>query len=207
MFAVAVKYIKSTFKFLVLACDSYQFVTRMDRLSGSMRQFVRELRNRIPPLTTRHKGEMGRIAVVGGSKEWVWFTRSLCLSFIRRYTGAPYFAGISALHCVSVAFLSYFLLGRRPGPRDLCRGGCPSHQVVQSGLDRTSRLVGLQHLVDRSFSLEITISLKVVSGLKRHILPCLARVWAEVRIGKILPRYVFARISRGFSDMFSVIGN
>ncbi|KAA0201256.1 ATP-dependent (S)-NAD(P)H-hydrate dehydratase [Fasciolopsis buskii] len=56
----------------------------MDRLSGSMRQFVRELRNRIPPLTTRHKGEMGRIAVVGGSKE---------------YTGAPYFAGISALHC------------------------------------------------------------------------------------------------------------
>ncbi|VDP91060.1 unnamed protein product [Echinostoma caproni] len=57
----------------------------MDRWSGPMLQFVRELRNRIPPLTgTKHKGEMGRIAVIGGSKE---------------YTGAPYFAGISALHC------------------------------------------------------------------------------------------------------------
>ncbi|THD21311.1 ATP-dependent (S)-NAD(P)H-hydrate dehydratase [Fasciola hepatica] len=56
----------------------------MDRLSVPMRQFARELRSRIPPLTAKHKGEMGRIAIVGGSKE---------------YTGAPYFAGISALHC------------------------------------------------------------------------------------------------------------
>ncbi|CAL8069827.1 unnamed protein product [Calicophoron daubneyi] len=39
----------------------------------------------IPVLSaTKHKGEMGRLAVVGGSKE---------------YTGAPYFSGISALHC------------------------------------------------------------------------------------------------------------
>ncbi|CAH8850747.1 unnamed protein product [Trichobilharzia szidati] len=39
----------------------------------------------IPQLTDDlHKGQMGRIAIVGGSKE---------------YTGAPYFSAISALHC------------------------------------------------------------------------------------------------------------
>lgn len=39
----------------------------------------------VPLLTTaKHKGEMGRLAIVGGSRE---------------YTGAPYFAGMSALCC------------------------------------------------------------------------------------------------------------
>ncbi|KAF8561210.1 hypothetical protein P879_09956 [Paragonimus westermani] len=43
------------------------------------------LREFIPPISSsKHKGEMGRLVVVGGSKE---------------YTGAPYFSGISALHC------------------------------------------------------------------------------------------------------------
>lgn len=44
------------------------------------------VRASIPPLDgTHHKGQAGRIGVVGGSLE---------------YTGAPYFAGISALKVV-----------------------------------------------------------------------------------------------------------
>ncbi|CAH8532822.1 unnamed protein product [Schistosoma mattheei] len=46
---------------------------------------IDDIANIIPQLTHGlHKGQMGRIAVVGGSKE---------------YTGAPYFSAISALHC------------------------------------------------------------------------------------------------------------
>lgn len=44
----------------------------------------------IPPLDNdRHKGQAGRIGIIGGSLE---------------YTGAPYFAGISALK-VSIIYL------------------------------------------------------------------------------------------------------
>ncbi|CAH8627151.1 unnamed protein product [Dicrocoelium dendriticum] len=43
------------------------------------------IRSFVPPLTTaKHKGEMGRLAIIGGSRE---------------YTGAPYFAAMSALCC------------------------------------------------------------------------------------------------------------
>ncbi|CAH8503778.1 unnamed protein product [Schistosoma turkestanicum] len=46
---------------------------------------INDIINTIPRLAYGlHKGQMGRIAIVGGSKE---------------YTGAPYFSAISALHC------------------------------------------------------------------------------------------------------------
>lgn len=45
------------------------------------------IRNIVPPLTyDKHKGQDGRIAVIGGCKE---------------YTGAPYFAAMSAYRVVS----------------------------------------------------------------------------------------------------------
>lgn len=45
--------------------------------------FIEEITPIIPPLTfDSHKGQAGRIGIVGGSKN---------------YTGAPYFAAISAL--------------------------------------------------------------------------------------------------------------
>ncbi|XP_055532119.1 ATP-dependent (S)-NAD(P)H-hydrate dehydratase [Wyeomyia smithii] len=51
--------------------------------SGSKSPILEQARNIVPPLdTNRHKGQAGRIGVVGGSLE---------------YTGAPYFAAISAL--------------------------------------------------------------------------------------------------------------
>lgn len=53
------------------------------------------VRASIPPLDgTHHKGQAGRIGVVGGSLE---------------YTGAPYFAGISALK-VACNYLNIFTL-------------------------------------------------------------------------------------------------
>ncbi|XP_074155636.1 ATP-dependent (S)-NAD(P)H-hydrate dehydratase isoform X1 [Sminthopsis crassicaudata] len=49
----------------------------------SMENIFQLVRNVIPPLTTKkHKGQDGRIGIVGGCQD---------------YTGAPYFAGISAL--------------------------------------------------------------------------------------------------------------
>ncbi|VUZ54699.1 unnamed protein product [Hymenolepis diminuta] len=50
-----------------------------------MEGILKTIRCLIPPLSNAlHKGQMGRIGVVGGSKE---------------YSGAPYFAGITALSC------------------------------------------------------------------------------------------------------------
>ncbi|VDO06934.1 unnamed protein product [Rodentolepis nana] len=50
-----------------------------------MEGILKTIRCLIPPLSQAlHKGQMGRIGVVGGSKE---------------YSGAPYFAGITALSC------------------------------------------------------------------------------------------------------------
>lgn len=49
----------------------------------------------VPPMApTRHKGQAGRVLVVGGSQE---------------YTGAPYFAGIScaSLYPTSSAYLQH----------------------------------------------------------------------------------------------------
>lgn len=53
---------------------------------GVVRRSMLDLiRSFVPPLTTaKHKGEMGRLAIIGGSRE---------------YTGAPYFAAMSALCC------------------------------------------------------------------------------------------------------------
>lgn len=54
---------------------------------------MRAVNERIPKLeTTLHKGQCGRVAVVGGSEE---------------YTGAPYFAAITAytLVCLLYAFV------------------------------------------------------------------------------------------------------
>lgn len=49
---------------------------------------IKMIKQCIPPLdNTRHKGQAGRIGVVGGSLE---------------YTGAPYFAGISALRVCDI---------------------------------------------------------------------------------------------------------
>uniref|UniRef100_A0A6I8P9K4 ATP-dependent NAD(P)H-hydrate dehydratase n=1 Tax=Ornithorhynchus anatinus TaxID=9258 RepID=A0A6I8P9K4_ORNAN len=51
-----------------------------------MENIFQLVRNVIPPLTTKkHKGQDGRIGIVGGCQE---------------YTGAPYFAAISALKAV-----------------------------------------------------------------------------------------------------------
>ncbi|KAL5960763.1 ATP-dependent S NAD P H-hydrate dehydratase [Taenia solium] len=51
-----------------------------------MGDWLKLIREVIPPLSNAlHKGQMGRIGVVGGSKE---------------YTGAPYFAAITALSCI-----------------------------------------------------------------------------------------------------------
>nr|CDS29178.1 serine:threonine protein kinase RIO1 [Hymenolepis microstoma] len=50
-----------------------------------MEGILKTIRYIVPPLSQAlHKGQMGRIGVVGGSKE---------------YSGAPYFAGITALSC------------------------------------------------------------------------------------------------------------
>lgn len=46
-------------------------------------RLIKSVRSCISPLTTeKHKGQAGRIGIVGGSLE---------------YTGAPYFSGLSAL--------------------------------------------------------------------------------------------------------------
>ncbi|XP_055492595.1 ATP-dependent (S)-NAD(P)H-hydrate dehydratase isoform X2 [Leucoraja erinacea] len=53
------------------------------RNSGSMDETLQLVRNIVPPLTAeKHKGQDGRIAVIGGCSE---------------YTGAPYFAAIASL--------------------------------------------------------------------------------------------------------------
>ncbi|VDN15475.1 unnamed protein product [Dibothriocephalus latus] len=51
-----------------------------------MEEIIKHVASSIPVLeNSKHKGNMGRIGVLGGSKE---------------YSGAPYFAGITALYCV-----------------------------------------------------------------------------------------------------------
>ncbi|VVD05109.1 unnamed protein product [Leptidea sinapis] len=63
---------------LIIIINSVQY-SRM----AETEKFVKIIKSCIPPLTNnKHKGQAGRIGIVGGSLE---------------YTGAPYFAGISAL--------------------------------------------------------------------------------------------------------------
>lgn len=67
------------------------------------RQLLNEIRQFVPPLNgSLHKGQSGRVGVLGGALEYVLHT---CFSYsnsaLRRrrqsYTGAPFFASISAL--------------------------------------------------------------------------------------------------------------
>ena len=61
---------------------------------------MQSFRNLMPRLTNElHKGQSGRIGVIGGSKE---------------YTGAPYFASISSMR--SGADLAYVLTTRDASP-------------------------------------------------------------------------------------------
>lgn len=56
----------------------------------SSRQILKIARGIIPPLTSSlHKGQLGKIGVIGG-----------CLE----YTGAPFYAGISAMRAVRRMF-------------------------------------------------------------------------------------------------------
>uniref|UniRef100_A0A9L0IX91 ATP-dependent (S)-NAD(P)H-hydrate dehydratase n=1 Tax=Equus asinus TaxID=9793 RepID=A0A9L0IX91_EQUAS len=72
----------------LVACASGQVLERAFSLNKArsikdMKNTFQLVRNIIPPLTTKkHKGQDGRIGIVGGCQE---------------YTGAPYFAAISAL--------------------------------------------------------------------------------------------------------------
>ncbi|WRX20888.1 ATP/ADP-dependent (S)-NAD(P)H-hydrate dehydratase - like 1 [Theobroma cacao] len=90
-------------QFLIRSLRGYSDHTHQKRMEG-MKCFSggasleadseNVLRAIIPSLDpTRHKGQAGKIAVIGGCRE---------------YTGAPYFAAISALKIVSV--LLFFLL-------------------------------------------------------------------------------------------------
>ena len=56
-----------------------------------------------PPLSYEaHKGQSGRIGIIGGSKEWGFLINEhLVKEIFFRYTGAPYFAAITALKVVS----------------------------------------------------------------------------------------------------------
>jgi NAD(P)H-hydrate repair Nnr-like enzyme with NAD(P)H-hydrate dehydratase domain len=55
-------------------------------------QLLPNIKKIIPPLSSSlHKGQAGKIGIIGGSKE---------------YTGAPYYASISALKAVSKIFYS-----------------------------------------------------------------------------------------------------
>ncbi|XP_051882027.1 ATP-dependent (S)-NAD(P)H-hydrate dehydratase isoform X2 [Pristis pectinata] len=59
------------------------FTFHSHRPAGSMERNLQLVRNIVPPLTAeKHKGEDGKIGVVGGCRE---------------YTGAPYFAAIASL--------------------------------------------------------------------------------------------------------------
>lgn len=63
---------------------------------------MEEVRNIIPKLSNdRHKGQAGRIGIVGGSKEYpgkiLTVTVTIRFSFIFKCTGAAYFSAISAL--------------------------------------------------------------------------------------------------------------
>lgn len=64
-----------------------------------------EFKGIIPPLThVAHKGAAGRIGVIGGSAEYVTNSVQQCVTSVYqcRYTGAPYFAAISAMRAVSI---------------------------------------------------------------------------------------------------------
>nr|CAB3246484.1 ATP-dependent (S)-NAD(P)H-hydrate dehydratase [Phallusia mammillata] len=62
---------------------SYLSHTKMNCAMQNDSQVIEEINKIIPPLTySQHKGQAGRIGIVGGSEE---------------YTGAPYFAALSAL--------------------------------------------------------------------------------------------------------------
>lgn len=64
--------------------------SQFNNLTMDRTKIIQLLQKSIPPLDgTQHKGQAGRIGIVGGSLE---------------YTGAPYFAGIAALkvNCYSI---------------------------------------------------------------------------------------------------------
>ncbi|XP_032811187.1 ATP-dependent (S)-NAD(P)H-hydrate dehydratase isoform X1 [Petromyzon marinus] len=62
--------------------------------TGRMASPLEQVRGIIPPLSpSKHKGQAGRVGIVGGSREWVHST----LARLHPYAGAPYFAAISAL--------------------------------------------------------------------------------------------------------------
>ena len=68
------------------------------------RQLLNEIRQIIPPLNgTLHKGQSGRVGVLGGALEYVsqvahlFPLKSLKGHVLHSYTGAPFFASISAL--------------------------------------------------------------------------------------------------------------
>ena len=80
---------------------------------------VNLLKRIIPPLTSAlHKGQMGKICIIGGCRE---------------YTGAPFYAGISAQRAVGNVFV---LMNKRLGSglcyNHLQRGSGNSNQVLLS---------------------------------------------------------------------------
>ncbi|TGZ68036.1 hypothetical protein CRM22_004482 [Opisthorchis felineus] len=103
----------------------YLVVQTVARMIGSLKDFI-------PALSaTKHKGEMGRLAVIGGSKE---------------YTGAPYFSGISALHCG--ADLVHVICAEAAAP--VIKTYSPDlivHPDLDSNYDETKKWIDRAHAV------------------------------------------------------------
>uniref|UniRef100_H3ALZ1 ATP-dependent NAD(P)H-hydrate dehydratase n=1 Tax=Latimeria chalumnae TaxID=7897 RepID=H3ALZ1_LATCH len=82
------QFLKSPGQDLLVAPSGFQIIERSFSLRASrsakeMENVFQLVRNIIPPLTSKkHKGQDGKIGIIGGCQE---------------YTGAPYFAAISAL--------------------------------------------------------------------------------------------------------------
>lgn len=66
---------------------------------------IQEIRQLIPPLNgSLHKGQSGRVGVLGGALEYVGHelpNREAATKLYDSYTGAPFFAAMSALRFVS----------------------------------------------------------------------------------------------------------
>ena len=82
------------------------------------------LKKVVPSLTNAlHKGQLGKIGIIGG-----------CLE----YTGAPFYAGISAQRCVGLRIIA-LCSGCGLGDHHLCERSRNSHQMLFSGADRVPR--------------------------------------------------------------------
>ncbi len=126
-------------------------------------QFADALRSFIPVLgPSLHKGQSGRIGIVGGSRE---------------YTGAPYYASYSALKVVRILLIRYYKwwkdlpICKCPPDRSLSTQIAVCKQNMELKIDQDHQSSFLSSWSRRIPSWSISVSIAIALGLR--YLPCL----------------------------------